>query len=79
MKHYMKALLTSIARVHKFNIIHRDIKPSNFLYDRKNRRYLLVDFGLAQQYIKNEKPRDTHSKPQVSDSTKRKRSDEEVS
>lgn len=36
---YMKNLLISIARVHKYGIIHRDIKPSNFLYDRKNRRY----------------------------------------
>ncbi|KAL0130659.1 hypothetical protein PUN28_002349 [Cardiocondyla obscurior] len=47
---YMKALLTALQRVHKHNIIHRDVKPSNFLYDRKYRRYLLVDFGLAQEY-----------------------------
>lgn len=46
---YMRALLTALRRVHKFNIIHRDVKPSNFLYDRTNRRYLLVDFGLAQE------------------------------
>lgn len=38
MKDYMRALLTALQRVHKFNIIHRDIKPSNFLYDRSNRR-----------------------------------------
>ncbi|XP_067214897.1 cell division cycle 7-related protein kinase-like isoform X2 [Linepithema humile] len=49
-KDYMRALLTALRRVHKFNIIHRDVKPNNFLYDRTNRRYLLVDFGLAQQY-----------------------------
>ncbi|XP_014479660.1 PREDICTED: cell division cycle 7-related protein kinase isoform X2 [Dinoponera quadriceps] len=48
-KDYMRALLSALRRVHKFNIIHRDVKPSNFLYDRINRRYLLVDFGLAQQ------------------------------
>ncbi|XP_043668316.1 cell division cycle 7-related protein kinase-like isoform X2 [Vespula pensylvanica] len=47
---YMKALLVALRRVHKFNIIHRDVKPSNFLYDRYNKRYLLVDFGLAQKY-----------------------------
>merc|ERR1712142_64114 len=29
-------------------IIHRDIKPSNFLYDRQNKKFSLVDFGLAQ-------------------------------
>jgi cell division control protein 7 len=38
MKDYMKALLTALHRVHKFNIIHRDIKPSNFLYDRSNQK-----------------------------------------
>ncbi|XP_032675634.1 cell division cycle 7-related protein kinase isoform X2 [Odontomachus brunneus] len=48
-KNYMRALLSALRRVHKFNIIHRDVKPSNFLYDRINRRYLLIDFGLAQQ------------------------------
>ncbi|XP_024880112.1 cell division cycle 7-related protein kinase-like isoform X1 [Temnothorax curvispinosus] len=46
---YMRALLTALRRVHKFNVIHRDVKPNNFLYDRINRRYLLVDFGLAQE------------------------------
>ncbi|XP_011870823.1 PREDICTED: cell division cycle 7-related protein kinase [Vollenhovia emeryi] len=46
---YIRALLTALRRVHKFNVIHRDVKPSNFLYDRINRRYLLVDFGLAQE------------------------------
>ncbi|CAG2166434.1 unnamed protein product [Oppiella nova] len=47
-KHYMKNLLISLERVHSFQVIHRDVKPANFLYDRKTRRYALVDFGLAQ-------------------------------
>ncbi|XP_054157106.1 cell division cycle 7-related protein kinase-like [Oppia nitens] len=47
-RHYMKNLLISLERVHSFHVIHRDIKPANFLYDRKTRRYALVDFGLAQ-------------------------------
>lgn len=46
---YMKNLLMALARVHDFNVIHRDVKPSNFLYDRKGGRFLLVDFGLAQE------------------------------
>ena len=37
------ALISNI----RFNIF-RDIKPSNFLYDRENKKYALVDFGLAQ-------------------------------
>uniref|UniRef100_A0A2C9KY76 non-specific serine/threonine protein kinase n=1 Tax=Biomphalaria glabrata TaxID=6526 RepID=A0A2C9KY76_BIOGL len=43
----MKNLLIALRRVHQFNIIHRDIKPSNFLYNRQQKRYALVDFGLA--------------------------------
>ncbi|XP_020282777.1 cell division cycle 7-related protein kinase-like [Pseudomyrmex gracilis] len=77
-KDYMRALLTALQRVHKFNIIHRDIKPSNFLYNRINRRYLLVDFGLAQQYnVEN-----TWAGIEIEEkniqmyTTKRKRSDE---
>ena len=49
MKTYMKNLLQALCHIHSLGIIHRDIKPANFLYDRKRRRYGLVDFGLAQK------------------------------
>lgn len=45
---YMQNLLLALKRVHEFNVIHRDVKPSNFLYNRKQQKFLLVDFGLAQ-------------------------------
>lgn len=45
---YMNNLLVALHHVHSFGVIHRDVKPSNFLHDRKNQKYLLVDFGLAQ-------------------------------
>lgn len=44
---YMKNLFIALEHVHENNVIHRDIKPSNFLYNRKERTYSLVDFGLA--------------------------------
>ncbi|XP_032813933.1 cell division cycle 7-related protein kinase isoform X2 [Petromyzon marinus] len=47
-REYMRNLLVSLLRIHKLGIIHRDVKPSNFLYCRKQQRYALVDFGLAQ-------------------------------
>lgn len=56
LRSYMRALLTALRHVHSFGVIHRDVKPSNFLYDRENKRYLLVDFGLAQRICLSEGP-----------------------
>lgn len=75
-KDYMIALLTALRRVHQFNIIHRDVKPNNFLYDRCNKRYLLVDFGLAQEYIAEDKPTNAALTISNVQSIKRKRPDE---
>ncbi|KAJ8270163.1 hypothetical protein GJAV_G00111040 [Gymnothorax javanicus] len=47
-RRYMFHLLKALAHIHRFGIIHRDIKPSNFLYNRLQKKYALVDFGLAQ-------------------------------
>ncbi|XP_063988256.1 cell division cycle 7-related protein kinase-like [Diachasmimorpha longicaudata] len=76
LKHYMKALLTALRKVHMFNILHRDVKPSNFLYDRRNRRYLLVDFGLAQEYKEEKKVEMNKPQPMDNYCVKRKRTDE---
>ncbi|XP_052737290.1 cell division cycle 7-related protein kinase isoform X1 [Bicyclus anynana] len=61
-RQYMTALLVALRHVHSFGVIHRDIKPSNFLYDRENRRYLLVDFGLAQRTTSEPPPADAPRK-----------------
>ncbi|RXM97898.1 putative ATP-dependent DNA helicase HFM1, partial [Acipenser ruthenus] len=47
-REYMFHMLKALTHVHHFGIIHRDIKPSNFLYNRQQKKYALVDFGLAQ-------------------------------
>ncbi len=45
---YMFVLLHCIHTLAQNGYVHRDIKPSNFLFDLKNKKYLLVDFGLCQ-------------------------------
>lgn len=44
---YMQALFRALAVVHSHRIIHRDIKPSNFLFNRTDKLFQLIDFGLA--------------------------------
>ncbi|ESN96602.1 hypothetical protein HELRODRAFT_95512 [Helobdella robusta] len=46
---YMRSLLGALNKIHHSNIIHRDVKPSNFLYNRTEKRFALIDFGLAQK------------------------------
>ncbi|KAJ2161158.1 Cell division control protein 7, partial [Coemansia sp. RSA 552] len=49
MRDYFASLLRALAYAHERGIMHRDIKPSNFLYDRRRRHGVLVDFGLAER------------------------------
>lgn len=54
-KYYMKALLLAVKDLEEVGIMHRDIKPSNFLYDKKTRTGLLIDFGLSELSYKEER------------------------
>ncbi|XP_029582052.1 cell division cycle 7-related protein kinase isoform X2 [Salmo trutta] len=47
-RQYIYHLLKALRHIHQFGIIHRDIKPTNFLYNRQEKMFALVDFGLAQ-------------------------------
>ena len=46
-------IISGIEYLGKLNIVHRDIKPENLLID-KNKRIKIVDFGLSNNYQKNE-------------------------
>lgn len=56
---YMKNLMIALEHVHKHDIMHRDIKPANFLFNRKTKKFSLVDFGLAQKMKVSKPPTST--------------------
>lgn len=42
-------ILPILAFLHNHNIIHRDLKPENIIRRQKDRKFVLVDFGIAKQ------------------------------
>lgn len=46
-KSYMKSLFNALFILEEIGIIHRDIKPDNFLYNLKEKKGILIDFGLS--------------------------------
>ncbi|KAJ3093226.1 Casein kinase II subunit alpha [Quaeritorhiza haematococci] len=49
-QYYLYELLKAVDYAHAHGIMHRDIKPHNIMIDRKTRRLVLVDWGLAEFY-----------------------------
>lgn len=46
---HIRDIALALKTAHDMNIIHRDIKPANIMYDIKQERALLTDFGLAKE------------------------------
>lgn len=43
----LKKIVTSVANFHGQDCLHRDISPDNFLYDNKEHKIYLIDFGFS--------------------------------
>ncbi|NEO87871.1 MAG: protein kinase [Spirulina sp. SIO3F2] len=46
----LKSLLPVLHFIHERNIIHRDIKPENIMLRRRDRQFVLIDFGVARVF-----------------------------
>ena len=44
-------ILQQINYLHKMGFIHQDIKPDNFVFDKKENKFKLIDFGLSKSYL----------------------------
>lgn len=52
-RYYTRQILEGLKYSHSKGIMHRDIKPHNIIIDQKNRKLLLIDWGLAEFYHQN--------------------------
>ncbi|MEL6161019.1 MAG: serine/threonine-protein kinase [Cyanobacteria bacterium J06623_5] len=57
----LRDLLPVVSFVHSQGVIHRDIKPSNIILRKRDRRYVLIDFG-AVKTISNKLSEDANTR-----------------
>ena len=60
---YVSRVAEAIDYLHHRHINHFDVKPSNILVRRKDDMPILIDFGIAKQYIMNECYTSSYSPP----------------
>ena len=48
-------ILQQLNNIHKNGILHNDVKPENFVYDKISNKFKLIDFGLSDFFLENNK------------------------
>lgn len=52
-RYYTRQILEALKHSHSRGIMHRDIKPHNMIINEKNKKLVLIDWGLAEFYHPN--------------------------
>ncbi len=60
---FFRQLISTVEYLNKLNIAHRDIKPENILLDSEKKNIKLIDFGLSNFTLKNEKLKSSCGSP----------------
>ncbi len=51
---YTIDILSALVEVHQNNILHRDIKPANLLIRNTDNEIIVIDFGIAREFVQDE-------------------------
>ncbi|MCT7995529.1 bifunctional serine/threonine-protein kinase/formylglycine-generating enzyme family protein [Laspinema olomoucense] len=48
---YIKQIANAVHLIHEKGLVHRDVKPNNIILRSNSKNAVLIDFGIARQYI----------------------------
>ena len=50
---YIQQIGSALTYIHEQGFIHRDVKPSNIMLRKKDMQAILIDFGLAREFVQD--------------------------
>ncbi len=59
---YIQQIGSALTYIHEQGFIHRDIKPGNIMLRKRDMRAILIDFGLAREFVQDKIQTHTNSR-----------------